>query len=293
MKTVIHIAAVISLHLLATILHGQPTANVVASRWTGTWQGSDGHRFRFGLQLHAKGNQVEGRILWRLTATPRRSSLANRLGDSGTEYVQGTYQSNKRTFHLKGIRVSDRSLLATDEYSLVVSADGRRIEGRSRGNRNDWKSEVRGVQETGTGETDPEDNRTASPRSKSSESSSERTQARTPTHKGLIRELLQDCQNQLLRTKGIPLPETGRAMRALGDLCPESDVSQRIATRSALHLMVDDDFLEQVKRHGSMAALAPGIKAAAIVKDPSLAGSCLLTVIDETVRELLTNPFGL
>jgi len=136
-------------------------------------------------------------------------------------------------------------------------------------------------------------NSSAAPRSPNAPS--QQPPGAPPTHKALIRELLVDCQNQLMRNMGpIPVPENGRAMRALGDLCGDSTLSQRTAVRKALHLMVDDDFIERVKQRGGIAALVPAIRVAAIAKEPSLAdNSCLLSVIDEVVYELLTNPFGL
>jgi hypothetical protein len=111
-----------------------------------------------------------------------------------------------------------------------------------------------------------------------------------PTRSGLIGELLLDCQNQLIPV--VNLIENGRALRALGELCPDSTPSQRATVRRALHLMVNDDFLSAVKEKGP-ASMAPGIKAIAVSRDPTLLGnSCLLDVIDETVLQLFTHPFG-
>jgi hypothetical protein len=111
-----------------------------------------------------------------------------------------------------------------------------------------------------------------------------------PTRSGLIGELLLDCQNQLIPV--VNLIENGRALRALGELCPDSTPSQRATVRRALHLMVNDDFLSAVKEKGP-ASMAPGIKAIAVSRDPTLLeSSCLLDVIDETVLQLFTHPFG-
>lgn len=111
------------------------------------------------------------------------------------------------------------------------------------------------------------------------------------THQGLIGELLIDCQNQLIPI--VNLIENGRALRALAELCPDSTPSQRMVVRKALHLMANEDFVNDVKEKGGIPSLAPSIKAATVAKDPSLLGnSCLLDVIDETVVQLLTHPFG-
>lgn len=111
-----------------------------------------------------------------------------------------------------------------------------------------------------------------------------------PTRSGLIGELLLDCQNQLIPI--VNLLENGRALRALGDLCPDSTPSQRSTVRRALHMMIDDDFLSSVKENG-IASMAPGIKAIAVRRDPTLLeSSCLLDVIDEAVLQLFTHPFG-
>jgi hypothetical protein len=111
-----------------------------------------------------------------------------------------------------------------------------------------------------------------------------------PTRAGLIGELLLDCQNQLIPV--VNLLENGRALRALGELCPDSTPSQRVTVRRALHMMVNDEFLSVVKEKGP-ASMAPGIKAIAVSRDPTLLESpCLLDVIDETVLQLFTHPFG-
>ena len=112
-----------------------------------------------------------------------------------------------------------------------------------------------------------------------------------PTREGLIGELIKDCQNQLIPI--VNLIENGRALRALGDLCPDSTPPQRATVRRALHLMVNDEFLDSVKRRGGISSLAPSVKAVAVSRDPSLVeDSCLLDVIDETVVQILTHPFG-
>jgi hypothetical protein len=112
-----------------------------------------------------------------------------------------------------------------------------------------------------------------------------------PTREGLIGELIKDCQNQLIPI--VNLIENGRALRALGDLCPDSTPSQRATVRRALHLMVNDEFLDSVKQKGGISSLAPSVKAVAVSRDPSLIeNSCLLNVIDETVVQIFTHPFG-
>lgn len=124
-----------------------PDASRLLSRWTGTWQGRDGHRFTYRLQLDMRRTRVDGRILWKLAGAPKRSALSNRVGDTGIEYVQGTFEPETRKLHLRGTRVDDPKLLATDEYRLVVAPDGQTIEGRTRGNSNDWTNELKGQKE--------------------------------------------------------------------------------------------------------------------------------------------------
>ena len=124
-----------------------PEAVPSTSRWSGTWKGSDGHRFTYSIQLNTQGTQTQGRILWTLAATPKGSRLSNRVGDMGTEYVKGTFDLATRRFHLIGTRVDDTSLIGTDEYKLDVAPDGQTIEGRTKGNSAPWTNELRGRKE--------------------------------------------------------------------------------------------------------------------------------------------------
>jgi WD40 repeat protein len=124
-----------------------PLNDLQENVFSGKWKGGDGHVFSFELRLSTKGAKVEGEILWTLTAAPRGSAVASKIGSTGTEFVTGTYSESSRQFDLKGVRVSDSTFLGMDQYKLTVSADGESINGKSRGN-GDWSNTLEGSRKT-------------------------------------------------------------------------------------------------------------------------------------------------
>ncbi len=112
------------------------------SIWSGTWVGHDdgGYRYKFRLHLNVQGEQCDGRFYRTMTATPPGAPLSNRIGDSATEFVHGVFDRQRGQFRLKGDRVDDGTLIATDEYQLTISpaSEGRSLVGKSRGNSGNW-----------------------------------------------------------------------------------------------------------------------------------------------------------
>lgn len=140
MKTNASLAALL---LFAQLLTAWEPSAKRPNYWAGMWKGSDGHRFRFAMELQTQRTNVTGRILWKLVEAPPFSPLKGRVGETGYEFLQGTYASEDRSFHLRGTRVTN-DLLSKDEYKLTVSADGKDIEGVSKGNGTPWESKMVG-----------------------------------------------------------------------------------------------------------------------------------------------------
>jgi hypothetical protein len=127
-----------------------PTTEVaeanVALHWTGEWTSlAENVKFAFDIRLTANGKLLDGRILWTLMSVPPGHFLADRVNDTGTEIVRGTWDPKSRTLHLKGVSVDDREFLVTDEYKLVVATDGQSFDGRTRGSKGDWMNEIHGT----------------------------------------------------------------------------------------------------------------------------------------------------
>ena len=99
--------------------------------------------FAFDLRLEPGEASFKGRILWTLIATPPGHPLASRVDEVGTEFVTGSWEASTRTLRLEGTHV-DSTLLATDQYRLVVSADGKTFAGKTRGNKGTWENDIDG-----------------------------------------------------------------------------------------------------------------------------------------------------
>ena len=85
------------------------------------------------LTLSAHG-AVDGSILWTLTAATR-ADLKPKVGQSGTEYVQGTYTSDCRVAHMAGYKLSDPNhILGMDHYELILAPNGAGLGGVTENN---------------------------------------------------------------------------------------------------------------------------------------------------------------
>ena len=105
-------------------------------------------RFTFVLTANVSDvDAVRGTISWTLIhVSGSLSWLAPRVGNSGTENVEGEWDDLNRKLHLTGVSVNPPSgLIACDEYKLNVSADFSRIDGITRGNYGRWDNEFHGV----------------------------------------------------------------------------------------------------------------------------------------------------
>lgn len=157
------VAAVSALVLAGCMLPVSPAAIQAApgdsqllvaetQRWWGNWVGSSGYEYSYDMVLNlAVNGAVEGRILWTLTKAPAGSPLRSKVGRSGTEYVEGSYNARTREMIINGTRVDAPDLIGTDTYRLTVSADGHSLEGATRGNDGTWTSTFKGSRTPPTG----------------------------------------------------------------------------------------------------------------------------------------------
>lgn len=126
--------------------HGRSARTEVAIekyRYQGTWRGHDGHACTFVLDLQVRGGDAFGEIDWTQTEAPPNSALASRIGDRGTEIVEGTYRQQDQHLELRGTAVSDPTLLGKDRYRLKLSSDGKTISGTTR-DHGSWAGTFRG-----------------------------------------------------------------------------------------------------------------------------------------------------
>jgi len=113
--------------------------------WVGEWTSIAAQvSFAFDIRLAPNGSELGGRILWTLVSAPPEHFLASRVGDSGTEYVRGTWDPVKQELHLTGTSVDSPGFLVTDEYKLHLSADHNSFDGKTRGSKGDWMNEIHG-----------------------------------------------------------------------------------------------------------------------------------------------------
>lgn len=129
--------------------------------YKGNWKSGSsnpGWSYKFKIVLSRKEKEaqstesnivpVEGAITWTLLECPpyRGSYLAHRVGDSGREFVEGTFKINERLIAVKGIKMdtSAQGLIALDEYKLTVSEDGNSFEGITQGNSGAWDNKIHG-----------------------------------------------------------------------------------------------------------------------------------------------------
>jgi hypothetical protein len=109
-----------------------PAADQAALRrvWTGDWTTPRGFHFTAELRLNpGPDGTVEGRILWPLRKSPREEEQA-KVGQTGTEFVWGSFDPRSRALTLEGYRKDDPNhILGLDKYRLLLADDGRVIGG--------------------------------------------------------------------------------------------------------------------------------------------------------------------
>jgi hypothetical protein len=113
--------------LMTTALtaQGQTQAPSPAGTWQGKWDSPNGSVYTAVVQLNVTSDgTVDGSISWTLKDT-RRPDLAVKVGQSGVEFVHGTYDARCRVLALAGYRLDDpQHILGMDRYELILAANG-------------------------------------------------------------------------------------------------------------------------------------------------------------------------
>lgn len=96
-----------------------------AGTWKGTWDSPNGSVYTATVNLTVTPDgTVDGSISWTLKDT-RRADLLPRVGQSGIEYVHGTYDARCRVVAFAGYKLDDpHQILGMDRYELLLAANG-------------------------------------------------------------------------------------------------------------------------------------------------------------------------
>jgi len=114
------------------------------TNWQGTWKSRNGYNFAFAMQLDVREDETaEGKIRWELVATPPNSHLANRIGDSATEYVSGRFDKANNVATVAGYDVTDSTLIALDSYKFQIKNDKVSFIAMTK-HRGEWEAEAQG-----------------------------------------------------------------------------------------------------------------------------------------------------
>ena len=114
------------------------------TNWQGTWKSRNGYNYAFAMQLDVRADETaKGKIRWELVATPPDSHLANRIGDSATEYVSGRFDKANNIASLAGYDVTDPTLIALNSYKFQIKNDKVSFVGMTK-HRGEWEAEAQG-----------------------------------------------------------------------------------------------------------------------------------------------------
>jgi hypothetical protein len=108
----------------------QPPGPVKALQLTGRWVDDCGHIFDFVAHLNAVQAQIKGHFDWTLVEGPPSSPSTKRVGQSGSEFVEGFLDGRQLVLH--GYQVDKPKLLGLGDYAVVLSEDNSSFEGTSR-----------------------------------------------------------------------------------------------------------------------------------------------------------------
>lgn len=105
-------------------------------KWKGKWTASLGSSFNTELILTDEGGgKIGGKLIWTLRETINPKKI-EKIGQSATEYVEGSYDAATRKLNLSGYDKDDPyELINLDDYYLTLSINNKRLEGvaQSRG----------------------------------------------------------------------------------------------------------------------------------------------------------------
>lgn len=118
----------LGLGLMVRPLFGQVVTP--AGTWKGSWDSPNGSVYSAIVELTVTPDgSVDGSISWTLKDT-RRDDLRPKIGQSGTEYIHGTYDARCRVLTVAGYKLDDpKQILGMDRYELILAPNGRGLAG--------------------------------------------------------------------------------------------------------------------------------------------------------------------
>ncbi|MFO0967871.1 MAG: hypothetical protein U0793_20100 [Gemmataceae bacterium] len=142
-----------------TALADERERMAIGKLWVGTWTAPNGYVGDAEMRLRlSPSDAVEGAIYWRCRVTPY-GWLPPRVGDTGTEYVRGTFNASTRALNVEGYAKDDpKRVLGLDKYKLTLSEDLRRLEGVT-WNHGDWAATLK-LTAKGSLKVEPEPSKT-------------------------------------------------------------------------------------------------------------------------------------
>ena len=114
--------------LILALLTAKPLGSQApspAGTWRGTWDSPNGSVYGAVAQLTVTADgSLDGSITWTLKNT-RRADLAPRVGQTGIEYVHGTFDARCRVATFEGYKLDDpQHILGMDHYELILAPNG-------------------------------------------------------------------------------------------------------------------------------------------------------------------------
>eukprot|EP01091_Cochliopodium_minus_P018348 TRINITY_DN7417_c0_g1_i1.p1 TRINITY_DN7417_c0_g1~~TRINITY_DN7417_c0_g1_i1.p1 ORF type:complete len:622 (+),score=156.18 TRINITY_DN7417_c0_g1_i1:271-1866(+) len=87
-----------------------------------------------------------GRIEWTLLKTRDQIWLNLKAEESGIEFVVGEFDQKMNVLFLKGVELDNdgKNLLELDQHKILISKSGLEFEGKSKGDKANWKSQLMG-----------------------------------------------------------------------------------------------------------------------------------------------------
>lgn len=136
------LSALLLLGLALAPQHLFSQAPTPAGNWTGTWDSPNGSVYTAVAQFTVTPDgSLDGTITWTLKDT-RRSDLAPKVGQSGTEHVHGTFDARCRVAIFAGYKLDDpQSILGMDHYQLILAPNGQGfggVTGNDQGKGDTW-----------------------------------------------------------------------------------------------------------------------------------------------------------